>query len=97
MRLARKHHPGSTLLEWQRREITWNGLRTNYVDRLSEIAIPTLILHGEDDRLLPVAIAERAHRLIPNSRLEIVPNCGHLAPLEQPEAVNRALGQFLQP
>jgi pimeloyl-ACP methyl ester carboxylesterase len=97
MRLARKRRAGGAVLEWQRREITWNGLRTNYVHRLPEIAIPTLILHGDDDRLLPVAIAERAHRLIPNSRLEIIPDCGHLAPLEQPEAVNRALREFLQP
>jgi pimeloyl-ACP methyl ester carboxylesterase len=97
MHLARKHPAGAAVLEWQRREITWNGLRTNYVNRLPEIAIPTLILHGDDDRLLPVEIAERAHRLIRNSRLEIIPNCGHLAPLEQPEAVNRALREFLQP
>jgi pimeloyl-ACP methyl ester carboxylesterase len=97
MCLARKHPAGAAVLEWQRREITWNGLRTNYVKRLPEIAIPTLILHGEDDRLLPVPIAERAHRLIPNSRLEIIRDCGHLAPLEQPEAVNGALCEFLRP
>jgi pimeloyl-ACP methyl ester carboxylesterase len=97
MRLARKRRADAAFREWQRREITWNGLRTNYVSRLPEIAIPTLILHGEDDRLLPVAIAERAHHLIPNSHLEIIPDCGHLAPLEQPEAVNRALCEFLQP
>jgi len=97
MRLARKHRAAGALLEWQRREISWNGLRTNYVNRLSEIAIPTLIVHGEDDRLLPVRIAERAHRLIPNSRLEIIPDCGHLAPLERPETVNRALCEFFQP
>jgi pimeloyl-ACP methyl ester carboxylesterase len=97
IRLARKHRPGSAVLRWQRREITWNGLRTNYFNRLSEVAIPTMILHGKDDRLLPVAIAERAHRLIANSRLEIIPDCGHLAPLEQPEAVNRALCGFLHP
>jgi pimeloyl-ACP methyl ester carboxylesterase len=64
MRLARKHRAGSAVLEWQRREITSSGLRTNYVNRLPEIAIPTLILHGDDDQLLPVAIAERAHHLI---------------------------------
>ncbi|MBV8276734.1 MAG: alpha/beta fold hydrolase, partial [Verrucomicrobia bacterium] len=97
MRLARKRRPDPAFRQWQRREITWNGLRTNYVNRLSEIAIPTLIVHGDDDRLLPAAIAERAHRLIPNSRLEIIRDCGHLAPLEQPEAVNRALCDFLHP
>ena len=97
MRLARKRYAGAAFRQWQRREITWNGLRTYYVNRLSQIAIPTLILHGENDRLLPVAIAQRAHRLIRNSQLEIIPDCGHLAPLEQPGAVNRALHQFLQP
>ena len=97
MRLARKRHADAAIRQWQRREITWNGLQTNYVNRLSEIAIPTLILHGKEDQLLPVAIAERAHHLIRNSRLEVIPDCGHLAPLEQPEAVNRALCQFFHP
>ena len=50
-----------------------------------------------DDPLLPVAVAERAHHLIPHSRLEVIPDCGHLAPLDQPEAVSRALSAFLQP
>jgi pimeloyl-ACP methyl ester carboxylesterase len=40
-------------------------------------------------------MAERAHRLIRNSRLEVICHCGHLAPLEQPETVNRALHDFL--
>ena len=97
MCLARKHRAGGAVLEWQRQEITRKGLRTDYLNRLPEITIPTLILHGDDDPLLPVPIAERAHRLIRNSRLEIIPNCGRLAPLEQPEAVNRALREFLQP
>jgi pimeloyl-ACP methyl ester carboxylesterase len=82
MRLARKRRAGAAFLQWQRREVTWRGLRT---------------LHGENDRLLPIAIAERAHRLIRNSQFEVIPECGHLAPLEQPEAVNRALYQFFQP
>ncbi|MBV8172949.1 MAG: alpha/beta fold hydrolase [Verrucomicrobia bacterium] len=97
MQLARKRRAAAAFRQWQRREVTWSGLRTNYLNRLSEIAIPTLILHGQNDRLLPVAIAERAHRLIRNSRLEVIPDAGHLAPLEQPEAMNRALHQFLQP
>ena len=96
MRLIRKRRAGAASRQLQRREIAWNGLRTNYVNRLPEISIPTLILHGEYDQLLPVCIAERAHRLIRSSRLEVVRNCGHFAPLEQPEAVNRALRDFLQ-
>ena len=97
MRLVRKRRAGAASRHLQRREVGWNRLRTNYVNRLPEIAIPTLILHGEYDQLLPVCIAERAHRLIRSSRLEVIHNCGHVAPLEQPEAVNRALHDFLQP
>ena len=41
MRLARKRRAGAAFLQWQRREVTWRGLRTNYVNRLSEIAMPT--------------------------------------------------------
>ena len=97
MRLLHKRRAGAATRQLQRREISWRGFRTNYVNRLAEITIPTLILHGENDQLLPVTMAERAHRLIRNSRLEVIRHCGHLAPLEQPEAVNRALHDFLQP
>jgi hypothetical protein len=75
----------------------WRGLRTCYVDQLPALSVSTLILHGANDPLLPVAVAERAHRLIRLSRLEVIPDCGHLAPLDQPEAVSRALKTFLQP
>ena len=54
MRLARKHRAGGAVLKWQRREITWKGLRTNYLNRLPQIRIPTLILHSDVDRLLPL-------------------------------------------
>jgi pimeloyl-ACP methyl ester carboxylesterase len=97
MHLARKRSGAAATRQLQRREISWSGLRTNYVSRLPEIAIPTLILHGENDRLLPLRIAQRAHRQIRNSRLEVIRDCGHLTPLEQPEAVNRALRRFFQP
>jgi pimeloyl-ACP methyl ester carboxylesterase len=92
----RKHSGGATLHQWERREVAWHGLRTCYLDRLPALAVPTLILHGEDDPMVPVAIAREAHRRIPDARLEIIPQCGHLAPLEQPETVSRALARFLQ-
>jgi pimeloyl-ACP methyl ester carboxylesterase len=58
---------------------------------LPRLAVPTTILMGAEDRLYPVErmrpLAERA----PAARLEVVPSCGHLAPLEAPEAVVAAL------
>jgi pimeloyl-ACP methyl ester carboxylesterase len=97
MRLLRKPGAAAALRDWERREVGWRGLRTSYVDRLPALTVSTLILHGADDPLVPVAVAERAHRLIPNSRLEVIPECGHLAPLDQPAAVARALSDFLLP
>jgi pimeloyl-ACP methyl ester carboxylesterase len=97
MKLLRKPGAAAAFRNWERREVGWRGLRTSYVDRLPALTVSTLILHGADDPLLPVAVAERAYRLIRNSRLEIIPECGHLAPLDQPAAVTRALSEFLLP
>ena len=96
-RLLRKPHAAAAFREWERREVGWHGLRTCYVDRLSSLDVPTLVLHGADDPLIPIAVAERASRLLPNARLEVIPDCGHLAPLDAPEAVTRALSDFLLP
>jgi pimeloyl-ACP methyl ester carboxylesterase len=54
-------------------------------------------LPSADDPLIPIAVAERASRLIRNARLEVIPVCGHLAPLDAPEAVTQALSDFLLP
>jgi pimeloyl-ACP methyl ester carboxylesterase len=80
---------------WQESEIRWEGLRTNYVDRLPTLAVPTLILHGEADKYVPVSWARRAHTLIEDSELQIFPRCGHWLTLERPEEFNRAVLEFL--
>jgi 2-hydroxy-6-oxonona-2,4-dienedioate hydrolase len=95
MKLLRKPGAATAWRNWERREVGWHGLRTSHLDRLPMLAVSTLILHGADDSLLPVAVAERACRLIRNSRLEVIPACGHLAPFDQPAAVTRALSEFL--
>jgi pimeloyl-ACP methyl ester carboxylesterase len=95
MRYLRKPGAAAAFRNWERREVGWRGLRTSYVDRLPALTVSTLILHGADDPLVPVAVAKRANRLIPDSRLQIIPECGHLAPLDQPGAVSRALSEFL--
>lgn len=97
MRHLRKPGAAAAFRDWERREVGWRRLRTCYVDRLPALAVSTLILHGADDPLVPVAVAERAHCLIPNSRLKVIPACGHLAPLDQPAAVSCALRDFLLP
>lgn len=62
---------------------------------LGEIRVPTLILFGADDRITPVEVAEELHGLIPGSVLQIIPDTGHLPPLESPDAVNAVLAAWL--
>lgn len=63
---------------------------------LRNLAKPTLILVGEQDLITPVAEARDMAALAgATSRLVIVPDCGHLATLEAPEAVNAALAEWL--
>ncbi len=64
-------------------------------DRLGEIACPTLIVQGEQDMLVPVADAWEFRRVIPRSRVRILPDTGHVPMLERPRAFNRLLEEFL--
>jgi pimeloyl-ACP methyl ester carboxylesterase len=56
------------------------------------LRMPVLYLAGEEDPFLPEC--QYAHGLVPHSRLEVLPKCGHMAPLERPEEVARALLRF---
>jgi 3-oxoadipate enol-lactonase len=54
-----------------------------------------VVIVGKDDAGTPVAMAEDIHRAMPGSRLVVIPSAAHLSNLEQPEAFNQALGEFL--
>jgi pimeloyl-ACP methyl ester carboxylesterase len=62
--------------------------------RLSEVALPTLILCGRDDKLTPVKYSEYLQQNIPTAQLKIIEGAGHMVMLEQPKAVTQALREF---
>ncbi len=62
---------------------------------LAEIKCPTVIIVGQQDALTPVKVAEEMHAAIAGSRLEVIPECGHLATMEAPEAVSAILARWL--
>ena len=65
----------------------------------SDIAVtgqPTLIIWGEKDEHIPLKYAERLHREIPRSRLVVIPNANHLVLFDAPDAVAKALVDFVQ-
>lgn len=62
---------------------------------LPGITVPTLVLVGDSDPLIPPEHSREIAAAIPRARLVVVENCGHASTLEQPEAVNRALLEWL--
>jgi pimeloyl-ACP methyl ester carboxylesterase len=72
------------------------GQRVSARDRLHlAAAMPTLIVWGEQDRVIPVAHAHAAHNLIPGSRLEIHPDAGHFLPVDHASWFVDVLTTFL--
>lgn len=63
-------------------------------DRLPGLAIPVLLLHGHLDQEVPLTVPQEATTLLPNSRLVVLEDCGHMPHLEQPERVSTELAQF---
>ncbi len=62
---------------------------------LAGIACPTLVLCGLEDSWSPIERHRRLASLIPHSSLAVIPDCGHMSTLEQPEAVSAALRGWL--
>jgi pimeloyl-ACP methyl ester carboxylesterase len=67
----------------------------DFRDRLPEISVPTLILWGRNDRIVPVAGAYEYEQLIPNARREIFEDTGHVPMLERPARFNQLVERFL--
>ena len=73
-------------------------------ERAKSIGVPTLVVYGSDDRMIPNpvftggrtrSIAERAHVLIPHSRLVMIDSAGHTVHHDAPRAFNEAVEEFL--
>jgi len=64
--------------------------------RLPEIEVPTLVVWGLDDHIVPVEAAIGYHRLIPESRLELFERTGHVPQMERPHRFNALLEDFVR-
>jgi pimeloyl-ACP methyl ester carboxylesterase len=62
---------------------------------LAQITVPTLVIVGEDDVVTPPADARQLAAGLPDARLIVIPNAGHVSPVERPDEVNRAILGFL--
>ena len=62
---------------------------------MRKVKLPALVIAGAVDTLVPMRRQEFTANLMPFGKLQVIPDAGHLAPLEQPEAVSEALAAFL--
>jgi pimeloyl-ACP methyl ester carboxylesterase len=71
--------------------------REDYMALLGMLAIPILIVAGEQDAIVPLEVARGMHSAAPGSRLAIIKGAGHMSPIEQPAAFAEAIkGGFLK-
>jgi pimeloyl-ACP methyl ester carboxylesterase len=63
--------------------------------RLSQITAPTLVIHGESDRLVPAGNSKLIAERIPGAKLVILLGASHIFPTDQPEAAHQAIREFL--
>ena len=86
-------------------QATWNvGCTTKFAwpiadhglgRRLHRIQVPTLIVWGREDALVPVGYAKEFGRRIAGSRVEVLDDCGHVVQADQPERSWTAISRFL--
>lgn len=69
----------------------WSGL-----ERLSSLRVPTLVVHGEKDRLVPLANGRRIADSVPGAELVVLPEANHLFFTDQPERTNEVLVDWLR-
>lgn len=72
-----------------------SAVRHNLRNDLPKIDIPVSLIWGKNDNITPLFVAEEFEKLIPNSSLNVINECGHAPMMEHPEQFNEILEQFL--
>ncbi|WP_082680845.1 alpha/beta fold hydrolase [Mycolicibacterium novocastrense] len=79
--------------------MAWNmkvgGLRYEDQD-IAKVEVPTLVVSGREDAVVPLRLSLRFHQLIPNSTLHSIPHCGHWAMIEHPLEFSDLTTRFIR-
>jgi len=65
------------------------------VNHLANVTVPTLMIWGKQDKIVPVAHAHIAAKQISNAHLHVFDQCGHWAQFEHPQEFNQLVVEFL--
>jgi len=69
--------------------------RFDTMNEVEKIDLPTLVLCGDEDQLTPVKYSQFLHSRIKGSKIEILPNAGHMVMMESPQAFNEKIREFI--
>lgn len=84
-----------TALDALRAQIGLEGQREVMLDRLATLHMPTLVVWGAEDRIVPPRHGQRAVERLPRGQLALIPRCGHIPHVERPERWLAAVRPFL--
>lgn len=76
--------------------IAKSAIRHNMAKDLPKMQTPTCLIWGKDDKVTPPEVAEEFHKLLPNSDLYWIDNCGHAAMMEHPDEFNKIMLEWLE-
>lgn len=86
---------GTTFTDWQADAIGRSGMKVNHLPHLHQIRVPTMVIHGERDVLVPVSVAQAAAGTIPGAKLRLISDAGHWPNREKPNEFNARLREFV--
>lgn len=95
-RQVQRPNSGDAHIRFNRAEVGWRGARSNFADRMQDLPVPALFVHGEDDELILPAASKRAADAAPVAELFTLAECGHWVPREHPEAFVSRLEAWLK-
>lgn len=88
---------GSDMLVAEHLQETFKRVVTDDVrEDAARVTIPALLIYGEQDQAAPVWYGEQYKEILPHATLEVLGGTGHFVHIEKPEAVTKAIGEFLQ-
>ncbi|ASU77794.1 alpha/beta hydrolase [Actinopolyspora erythraea] len=93
--LAEARESGSVFSDWQFEAVGSRNMRVNHLPYLDRIRCPTMFVHGEFDRQVPVEVSRTAARAVAGSELRVLTEAGHWCQREKPDEFNAALREFL--
>ena len=76
-------------------ELTKAGRELKLGERVKDVRVPTLVITGDDDRIVPTQQSLRLARELPGAELVVIPNCGHVPQEECPKAFLKATTDFV--